>query len=349
VFVNPFPGVVADVEPPEIRELLNRPEYQWEPGPDDIPRWLDVWVRAAALVSLQRPRSIRDAQQRVQRGHTADESLAGAEVDRAVGQDHVVARLVDEVVECAERTLAADGVKIEWRQDRRTYIPPTPRSPGRPGPLSPVRRLAWAGIKAGWKRLSCDFRSGHMAGTGVLDPSTGRYMVDYGSFAQIHDGVETFGGRSGRALSTLSPFSSPGWAGGPMWLLQLLRGTTRAAEDGEESLRGTPCKRISVQCDLERVFAAGDLELPDAVADLLKRRRLLPVTVWIDEDYVRRVKLSDVLSRDLTLELWDYGTAIDEFDWSRLPTFRSAAEHAFYAGERKPRRHRLPRRLRKRK
>lgn len=51
------------------------------------------------------------------------------------------------------------------------------------------------------------------------------------------------------------------------------------------------------------------------------------------------MKLSDVLQRDLTLELWDYGTAIEEFDWSRLPTFKSPHEHGFYAGEHKPRRH----------
>jgi hypothetical protein len=345
-FVNPFAGAGGDVRPPEIRELFSRPEYQWEPGPDDIPRWFDLWARAAALVSLQRPTSIRHAQQQAQREHKPDESVAEGEVERAAGGDRGVSGLAGEVVECAERTLAADGVKIEWRQDRRTYIPPTARPPGRPSPLSPVRRLAWEAVKAEWKRAFGDFQVGHMAGKGVLGPSTGRYMVDYGAFAQIHEGRQTFGGRSGRALTTLNPFSSQGWHGGPMWLLQALRGTTDATDEGDESLRGIPCQRLAVRCDLDRVFAASAPKFPDAVTDRLKRHQLLPVTVWIGGDYIRRVRVSDVMQRDLTLELWDYGTAIEEFDWSRLPTFRSLAEHAMYAGERKPWRHRLLRRRR---
>jgi hypothetical protein len=154
-----------------------------------------------------------------------------------------------------------------------------------------------------------------------------------------------FGGRSGRPLATLGPFPTEGWTGALMWLLHLMRGTTHATEAGDELLHGTPCKRLAVHCDLKRAAAATRAELPAALADRLKRYRRLPVTVWVDGDYVRRVRLTDVLPRELTLELWDYGIATEAFDWSRLPTFKSPHEHAFYAGEHKAWHHTfLPRR-----
>jgi hypothetical protein len=53
VFVNPF----RTSRPDEIRELLERPEYNWEPGPGDIPWWQDAWVRLAQALYWERPRS----------------------------------------------------------------------------------------------------------------------------------------------------------------------------------------------------------------------------------------------------------------------------------------------------
>jgi hypothetical protein len=52
VFVNTFGG---DPNPPDIRELLKRPEYNWQPEPADIPRWLNAWSRVAQVVGWEFP------------------------------------------------------------------------------------------------------------------------------------------------------------------------------------------------------------------------------------------------------------------------------------------------------
>jgi hypothetical protein len=51
VVANPF----SVEQPPEIRELLERPEYRWEPSADEIPRWLDMSVRLAQIISWAPP------------------------------------------------------------------------------------------------------------------------------------------------------------------------------------------------------------------------------------------------------------------------------------------------------
>jgi hypothetical protein len=54
IVVKPFPMN----SPPEIRELLKRPEYQWKPEPGDFPRWLRVWGYVAQALQWERPRDI---------------------------------------------------------------------------------------------------------------------------------------------------------------------------------------------------------------------------------------------------------------------------------------------------
>jgi hypothetical protein len=41
--------------PPEICEVAERPEHRWEPGPDEIPRWYDLWARVAQALFWQPP------------------------------------------------------------------------------------------------------------------------------------------------------------------------------------------------------------------------------------------------------------------------------------------------------
>jgi hypothetical protein len=53
IFVNPNP--FPDSRPPEIRQLLERPEFKWEPGPGDIPRWFGAWTRVTQVLFWQMP------------------------------------------------------------------------------------------------------------------------------------------------------------------------------------------------------------------------------------------------------------------------------------------------------
>jgi hypothetical protein len=52
VLADPFRG---DPNPSDIRELLRRPEYNWQPEPGDIPRWLNGWVIVTQLLTWQIP------------------------------------------------------------------------------------------------------------------------------------------------------------------------------------------------------------------------------------------------------------------------------------------------------
>ena len=53
----------------------------------------------------------------------------------------------------------------------------------------------------------------------------------------------------------------------------------------------------------------------------------LPVEVWLDAQHVRRVRYRPEHLTE-TLELWDFGVALDDLDWTRLPAFRSPDEAA---------------------
>lgn len=50
VVVIPFRG---EPNPPEIRDLLQRSEYNWQPGPGDIPAWFNAWSRLGQVLSWQ--------------------------------------------------------------------------------------------------------------------------------------------------------------------------------------------------------------------------------------------------------------------------------------------------------
>jgi hypothetical protein len=92
----------------------------------------------------------------------------------------------------------------------------------------------------------------------------------------------------------------------PLGLLMLLQGTTRARYVRDETVRGTPARVIAVRT---------------GPADL---------TVWVDDQHVRRIRLEGrdsirwaSVSWTATLELWDFGVPVDSLDWSRLPSFRA--------------------------
>jgi hypothetical protein len=188
---------------------------------------------------------------------------------------------------------------------------------------------------------------GPTAAKGILEPASGRYMIDFGSFAQIHDGRETFGGRSGRPLATLSPFPDQGASADMLWVLRVLLGTTDAAIEGQEVLHGSVCTKLSVHVDLAIASDAVASGLRSPRVDRFEQLHAMPGTVWTDAEHIRRVHFPNVESRELSLELWDFGVATDQFDWSRLPTFRSPGEAAHYAGEAEPWQRKLRDRVRR--
>ena len=86
----------------------------------------------------------------------------------------------------------------------------------------------------------------------------------------------------------------------------MVRAGTDARQAGAEAVRGTMCRKVAVR--------AGSAEL----------------TVWIDDDHIRRVRYAEgapgpdtAVVRSWTLELWDFGVPADSLDWSRLPSFRT--------------------------
>jgi hypothetical protein len=72
VLVDPFRG---DPNPSDIRELLKRPEYNWEPEPGDVPRWLNAWGIFGQVLGWELPpKSIASVAQEQSRSHRSEES-----------------------------------------------------------------------------------------------------------------------------------------------------------------------------------------------------------------------------------------------------------------------------------
>jgi hypothetical protein len=243
------------------------------------------------------------------------------------------AQLRDEVLACAERTLAAPSARIEfcrdwsfeWQMDRR-------RGRRRGGLLRPLGRLAKATGKAvlrvAWRRLSGGKRPGHMCAEGFIEPPVRRHMIDFGAFAEVRKEGKRWGGASGRPIATLDPWP-PDRQIDLWWLLDVLRGTAAATVEGEETLYGVSCRRVGARVDLSRTPTAA-VPSVERFEDLLA----LPITVWIDGEHVRRVQFTegDTPSSTLTVNIPELDPPVSDLDWNRLPTFRTAAEEGWPAG-----------------
>ena len=244
------------------------------------------------------------------------------------------------MVACAERTLSASRVRVEFTRELAFPWPPEQSAARRRrgGLLRPVGKLAKAAGKAAWRRWGPEDVFGHLSGEGVIEPASRRYMIDYGSFAELCKDGSCWNGRSGRPIATLPPSSAMKqlelW-----WLLDVLRGTTGAVLEGKETLQGgVSCRRLAVEADLERASALvpGGLAVPrvERVGDL----HALPLSVWIDGERVRCVRFHEPnpMSSSLTLELLEFEPAGEfaDLDWERLPTFRSPEEAAAVRGKR---------------
>jgi len=115
--------------------------------------------------------------------------------------------VVGDVISHANSTLAAASARIEFRLD--TGIVRQER-PGRrrPGPIATLARL---GAKAAWERVAprvdlARLRDTftHQAGEGFLEPAAGRYMIDYGGYAEMLIGGRHFGGPPGGSLRAVA-------------------------------------------------------------------------------------------------------------------------------------------------
>ena len=229
------------------------------------------------------------------------------------------------VVECLERTLAAPRARIEFtREWSFTWPEDERRARRRGGLLRPVGKLAKAAGKAAgkaaWRHWTSDTDPTLMRATGIVEPRARRHMINFGPYAEVYMDGTRWGGRSGRPVAAAKP-RRPERHPDLWWLLDAVRGTTDATLEGEETLHGASCRRIAVHVDLERASALAPTGMQVPSVERFEELRGLPVTVWIDDVHVRRVRFrqGDAASTTLTLDLLEFDQGAGELDWDRLP------------------------------
>jgi hypothetical protein len=93
----------------------------------------------------------------------------------------------------------------------------------------------------------------------------------------------------------------------PFWLLELVKATADAVDEGTDWVRGTECRRYLARADFAAAAAAArrPLARPDTDDGLDLTR--LALLVWLDGDgRIRRAELPGAGSQT-TLELFDFG------------------------------------------
>jgi hypothetical protein len=217
------------------------------------------------------------------------------------------------VIACATRTLTASSARVEIRDDTDTGRDPEP-APRRPPGL--IGRLAGRAARAAWDRVAPDTAPSevremllHQFGAGFIEPAGRRYLIDFGGYAQVLFDGRRFGGLSGQPLGPRHEQRPHRHRrDDPLDGLGKLQRATAARWAGTEQVRWTTCRVVVV------VTTADDDEF----------------TVWIDDEHVRRFQTvergsgrSSRVTSTETVELWDFGVAVDSLDWSRLPSFRT--------------------------
>jgi hypothetical protein len=215
------------------------------------------------------------------------------------------------VVACAVRTLTAPSARIEIRSDTDLGRNPEQDQHRHPGLIGRLARRAVTGVLG---RVAPDVDPAelgqmflHQFGVGFVEPAAGRYLIDFGGWAQVLTDGRRFSGRSGEPLGPrYENRRGRSWRDDPLDALRRLQGATAARWTGEETVRWTPC-RVAVT-------TAG----PDEF------------TVWVDDERIRRFQTVERISRRSTwstktetVELWDFGVPVDSLDRSRLPNFRA--------------------------
>ena len=115
------------------------------------------------------------------------------------------------------------------------------RGPGPAGRLARLAaRTAWDRIAPGVDATRLRDAFLHQAGEGFLEPAAGRYLIDYGGYAETRIHGRHFGGPSGHPLQARHrQRRPPGQAHDPLGLLRLLSGAADAQRAGDEMLRET--------------------------------------------------------------------------------------------------------------
>ena len=219
------------------------------------------------------------------------------------------------VIACASRTLTAPSARIEIRADTDLGRDPVPalRRPlrRRPGLLGRLNRRA---AKAALGRVAPGTDPAeygdlflHQFGAGFIDLAGGRYLIDYGGWAQALVDGRRFSGLSGEPLGPRYE-NRPGRSrrDDPLDALGRLRSATAARWVGGDRVRWTTCRVAAT--------TVGQAEY----------------TVWIDGTRIQRFQAvergsgrSARATKTETVELWDFGVPVDSLDWSRLPNFRT--------------------------
>jgi hypothetical protein len=216
-----------------------------------------------------------------------------------------------EVIACADRTLSAPSARLQIRDDTETGRDPEPAPRRRPGL---VGRLAGRAVKgllgsAVADMTAAEFRKLllHQYGAGFIEPAAGRYLIDFGGYAQVLVDGRRFGGLSGEPLGPRYEIRPHRFRrDDPLDALRKLQRATAARWAGTEQVRWMTCRVVAT--------TAGHKEF----------------TVWLDDQHIQRFQTvergsgrSARATRTETVELWDFGVPVDELDWSRLPTFRT--------------------------
>jgi hypothetical protein len=166
------------------------------------------------------------------------------------------AAAVREVIARANRTMAASSARIEVRVDNAVVRAERPQR-RRPGPAARMAgRAAWKKIAA--TRYAVELREAflHPAAEGFIEPAAGRYMIDFGGYAEMSVDGQRFHGQSGQPLQPrFRDRRPPPLTEDPLALLAHLQGVTDAGYLGEEAVRGTRCQVVAVR--------AGSAEPPE--------------------------------------------------------------------------------------
>jgi hypothetical protein len=222
------------------------------------------------------------------------------------------------VIACAGRTLAAPSARLQIQTDTDLGRDADERIP-RQRRRGPLGRLAGRAARAVWERAAPDTEPAevwqqflHQFGAGFIEPAAGRYLVDFGGYAEALVDGRRFGGLSGAPLGPRYEQRPHRFRrADPLDVLRTLQRATAARLAGTEQVRWTTCQVVTATAD--------DSEF----------------TVWLDGQRVQRFRTVDrgsgrsaLATRTETIDLWDFGVPVDDLDWSRLPTFRTAARQA---------------------
>jgi hypothetical protein len=240
----------------------------------------------------------------------ADDQELAAELEPAAAGSGDPAALA-EVIACVGRTLAAASARLVIQADTDIDRDPEPETDRRPGPIG---RLAGRAVRRLLGPAAADIsmaelreRVLHQYGAGFIEPAAGRFLVDFGGYAEMLVDGRRYGGLPGQPLGPRHeqrPHRNR--RDDPLDALRKLQRATEARWAGTERVRWTTCRVVATRVNDE------------------------DFTVWLNDQRVQRFRTvhrgsgrSGQATTTETTELWDYGTPVDDLDWSRLPTFRT--------------------------